>query len=72
MPSGLGFPWGFLLIMAATEPTTVHMSLEEYLEVCEEWGYLPGEDSCPFEPKPSDWGRYKGRCVALDYSTPAW
>ena len=65
-------PWGFLLIMAATEPTTVHMSLEEYLEVCEEWGYLPGEDSCPFEPKPSDWGRCKGRRVALDYSTPAW
>ncbi len=41
MPSGLGFPWGFLLIMAATEPTTVHMSLEEYLELCEEWVICP-------------------------------
>src|SRR3954453_5970695 len=48
-------PWGFLLIMAAAEPTTEPMSFEEYLEVCEQWDYLPGEDSCPFEPKPSDW-----------------
>jgi hypothetical protein len=65
-------PWGFLLIMAAAEPTTEPMSFQEYLEVCEQWDYLPGEDSCPFEPKPSDWGWYKGRRVALDYSTPAW
>jgi hypothetical protein len=32
---------------------------------------MPGENSCPFEPKASDWGWLEGRIVALDYSTPA-
>jgi hypothetical protein len=32
---------------------------------------MPGEDSCPFQPKASDWGWFEGRVVALDYSTPA-
>jgi hypothetical protein len=32
---------------------------------------MPGEDSDPFEPKASDWGRINGRLeVAVDYSTP--
>jgi len=34
--------------------------------------YMPGKDSCPFEPKASDWEWFEGRTVALDYSTPAW
>jgi hypothetical protein len=29
---------------------------------------MPGEDSCPFEPKASDWGWFEGRMVALDCS----
>lgn len=63
----LWISWGgFVLIMRAATPTSEMMSMEEYL------GAMPGEDSCPFEPKPSDWGWYKGRRVALDYSTPAW
>jgi hypothetical protein len=33
---------------------------------------MPGKDSCPFEPKASDWEWFEGRTVALDYSTPAW
>ena len=48
------------------------MSLDEYMHVAEAWDYMPGEDSCPFEPKASDWGWFEGRMVALDYSTPAW
>jgi len=48
------------------------MTLDEYLAVAEEWDQTPGEDACPFEPKACDWGWYKGRRVALDYSTPAW
>jgi hypothetical protein len=58
--------------MSAAEPLIEPLSCEEYVDLFEEWDYLPGEDSCPFEPKPSDWGWYGGRRVALDYSTPAW
>jgi hypothetical protein len=65
-------PGGLLLIMRAALPLSEMMSLEEYLEAAEEWDAMPSEDSCPFEPKASDWGWYKGRRVALDYSTPAW
>jgi hypothetical protein len=54
------------------EPLTDMMSLDEYMDVIESWDYMPGEDSCPFEPKASDWGWFEGRMVALDYSTPAW
>ena len=63
---------GLLLIMRAAEPLREMMSLNEYLDAADEWDAMPGEDSCPFEPKPSDWGWYEGRRVALDYSTPAW
>jgi hypothetical protein len=58
--------------MSAAEPLIEPLSCKEYVDLFEEWDYLPGEDSCPFEPKPSDWGWYGGRRVALDYSTPAW
>jgi hypothetical protein len=58
--------------MAAADPLVEPFSLDEYIEFFEEWDYLPGEDACPFEPKASDWGWYRGRRVALDYSTPAW
>ena len=63
---------GFLQIMRAAEPLTDMMSLDEFEDVVDVWDYMPGEDSCPFEPKASDWGRFEGRLVALDYSTPAW
>lgn len=63
---------GAVQIMRAARPLTDTMSLVEYMEAVEAWDYMPGEDSCPFEPKACDWGWFKGRRVALDYSTPAW
>ena len=63
---------GIVQIMKAAKPLTDMMSLDEYMNVAEVWDKLPGEDSCPFEPKASDWGWFEGRMVALDYSTPAW
>jgi hypothetical protein len=65
-------PGGLLLVMRAAEPVTEGMSGKEYLEAGLRWDARPGEDGCPFEPKAVDWGLYKGRRVALDYSTPAW
>lgn len=65
-------PKGAVQIMQAAEPLTEMMSYEEYEEAFEAWDYMPGEDSCPFEPKACDWGWLNGRKVALDYSTPAW
>jgi hypothetical protein len=49
-------PHGMLLIMGAARPRTEPLSLDEYMGLFDEWDYLPGEDACPFEPKPSDWG----------------
>jgi hypothetical protein len=63
---------GRLLLMRAARPLSEMMMQDEYQEAFEAWDYMPGEEDCPFEPKPSDWGWYKGRRVALDYSTPAW
>jgi hypothetical protein len=63
---------GFVLVMRAAKPLTEMMSLDEYMQVTDAWDYMPGEDSCPFEPKASDWGWFEGRMVAVDYSTPAW
>ena len=63
---------GFVQIMRAAKPLNDMMSLDEYMHVAEVWDKMPGEDSCPFEPKASDWGWFEGRMVALDYSTPAW
>jgi hypothetical protein len=62
-----------MLVMPAAAPLK-ELSGIEYLELCERWDYLPAEDrhAAPFEPNASDWGWYQGRCVALDYSTPAW
>lgn len=60
---------GTVLIMRSAVSLTDMMSIEEYMHF---WEYMPGEDSCPFEPKESDWGWFEGRVVALDYSTPAW
>ena len=48
------------------------MGLDEHMHVAEASYYTPGEDSCTFEPKTSDWGWFEGRLVALDYSIPAW
>lgn len=63
---------GFVQIMKAANPLTEVMSLDKYMDAVDVWDYIPGEDSCPFEPKASDWGWLEGRMVALDYSTPAW
>jgi hypothetical protein len=63
---------GAVQIVRAAKPLNDMMSLAEYMEAVEAWDYMPGEDSCPFEPKASDWGWFEGRRVALDYSTPAW
>jgi hypothetical protein len=63
---------GAVQIMRAAVPLTEMMSMEEYMEVDDLWEYTPGEDSSPFEPKACDWGWFKGRRVALDYSLPAW
>ena len=63
---------GAVQIMRAAKPLNDMMSLAEYMEAVEAWDYMPGEDSCPFEPKACDWGWFEGRKVALDYSTPAW
>jgi len=65
-------PGGLVQIMRAAVPLSEMMSLDEYQEAFEAWDYMPGEDSCPFEPKACDWGWFEGRRVALDYSTPAW
>jgi hypothetical protein len=61
-------PGGLLLIMRAAVRLSEMMSLEDYAAMAEEWELdaTPGEGSAPFEPKPSDWGWYKGRRVALD------
>jgi hypothetical protein len=63
---------GRLLVMRAARPLSEMMTEDEYQEAFEAWDYMPGEEDCPFEPKASDWGWYKERRVALDYSTPAW
>ena len=67
-------PCGFLLIMRSVKPLSEMMSREDYLDVAKEWDAAGeyGVDRCPFEPQASDWGWFKGRRVALDYSTPAW
>jgi len=53
-------PGGWLLVMAAAEPMADMMSLDDYLDLGGQWG-----SGCPFEPKPSDWGWYQGRLVAV-------
>lgn len=63
---------GFVQIMRAAKPLTERMSFDEYTDVVDAWDYIPGEDSCPFEPKACDWGWLEGRMVALDYSSPTW
>jgi hypothetical protein len=62
---------GTVLIMRAARPLGRELAFFEYSALCEAWDYMPGEGGCPFEPKESDWGLFKGRLVALDYSTPA-
>jgi hypothetical protein len=60
-------PGGRLLIMAAAEPMTEMLNLDDYLDLGAQWG-----NDGPFEPKASDWGWYRGRRVGLDYSAPAF
>jgi hypothetical protein len=42
---------GGLQIMRAAQPLTDMITLDQYMEVAELWDKMPGEDSCPFEPK---------------------
>jgi hypothetical protein len=49
----------------AAKPLNDMMSLDEYMNFAEVWDKMPGENSCPFEPKASDWGWFEGRMVAL-------
>ena len=62
---------GTVLIMRAAQPLGRDLAFFEYSALCEAWNYMSGEHTCPFEPKESDWGLFKGRLVAVDYSTPA-
>ena len=59
-------------LFSAAEPLTEMMSLDHYEKVAVVWDKIPGEDSCPFEPKAFDGGWFEGRLVAINYSTPAW
>ena len=63
---------GQVLVMALARPLSP-ADHEDLLDTdgFPDWDYMPGEDGQPFEFKASDWGRLKGRLVALDYSTPA-
>lgn len=55
------------MIMRAAEPLTDMMCLDEYEDVLDVWDYKRREDSCPFEPKASDWGCFGvGRARLLD------
>lgn len=66
-------PGGFLLVMQSAVPLTRADQLELLdRDAFPDWDAMPGEDGDPFEPKESDWGRIKGRLVALDYSTPVY
>lgn len=68
-------PFGLLLVQAAAAPLDEGsmLSIAEYVEMGSRWmNAALDNEPCPFEPKASDWGWFKGRRVALDYSTPAW
>ena len=65
-------PSGALLIARAAIPLTEAERDELWAHNgFPDWDYLPPDNEQPFEWKPSDWGRIKGRLVALDYSAPA-
>ncbi|WP_315775414.1 MULTISPECIES: hypothetical protein [unclassified Bradyrhizobium] len=53
---------GLLLVMAAAKPLTSPLSLSQLNELYRDWA------ECPFEPGARNWGIYKGRHVAIDYS----
>ena len=67
-------PCGVLLIQRAAQPLT-EAEKQRLLTDTErgfpDWGYVPGGPEEPFEYKAEDWGWYRGRLVALDYSAPA-
>jgi hypothetical protein len=64
-------PFGFVLVMKRATP----ISEEEKDRLIStdgfpDWDYVPPDETAPFEYKASDWGRFEGRLVALDYSAP--
>jgi hypothetical protein len=65
---------GVVLIMRAAVPLSEMMPPGGVRGRGGEMGLrcLHCEDGCPFAPKESDWGWYKGRRVAPDYSAPTW
>jgi hypothetical protein len=63
-----------ILIMrrAATPVTQAQINELKERAWCK-WDYLgAGDDECPFEWKPSDWGVLDGRLVAVDYAATAF
>jgi len=50
----------------AATPITQTEAYERKANAASEWDYLPPDDECPFEWKPSDWGYLDGRIVAVD------
>lgn len=63
---------GFVLVQRSAQPLT-EAEKEKLIneDAFPEWDYTPFTDGSPFEFKASDWGWFKGRLVALDYSAPA-
>ncbi len=49
--------------------TTVEYEHAVSLGLLPDWNYMPGDDEDPIEGgKPSDFGWYEGRIVAVDYA----
>jgi hypothetical protein len=73
-PVLIAVPYGMALVMQRANPISDDEA--EHLRTTRgfpDWDYVPPDETDPFEPKASDWGRLPdGRLVALDYSTPAW
>jgi hypothetical protein len=65
-------PHGRVLVMPAAQPLTdAEAIMLRATDGFPDWDYVPPDESAPFEYKASDWGWFKGRLVALDYSAPA-
>ena len=63
-------PRGFLLVQrAARMMTEAEHSTAIENDAFPEWDYTPGTKGAPFEWKQDEWGFFKGRLVAVDYSS---
>lgn len=62
---------GLILAMAAAEPLMEdRLEIDEYLALGKHWSRERDGIDCPFEPGASNWGRFCGRLVAIDYADP--